>query len=448
MSSMGSKKYCIAIVDDEAAQRKLLENALARSGYTSILCADGAEALEQAAHCDLMLLDVRMPGMSGLEVLDQLSHTRPELPVILLTAFIDVRDAVQAIKQGAVDYLEKPVDLDELIAAIDDTLGISGRNVAAPQLKLPEGVVAESEALLQVLQQAVKVARDNATVLIHGESGAGKEIIADTIHINSHRAEKPLVAVDCTTLSDNLVESDLFGHEKGAFTGADSRRIGRFEEADGATLFLDEIGELPLELQPKLLRVLETGRFRRVGGERDIATDIRLIAATNRDLELEVAEGRFREDLYFRLSVFPLVAPPLRERRDDILPLADRFLASRHKRLSPAAQRLLLQYAWPGNVRELRNSLERAAILASGALILPEDLPQAVRQPIPAQQPERNTDGNADGKSSVLVGNMEAIQKQAILEALDKAEGNKTRAAELLGISRRNLIYKLRAYGM
>ena len=440
---MNKQPCCITIVDDEPAQRNLLKNALERSGYHTVTCSNGNEALNQASNCNLMLLDVRMPGMSGLEVLALLHKEHPELPVILLTAYIDIRDAVQAIKQGALDYLEKPVDLDELIAAIDDALGISGRNVSTQELILPEGVVAESETFIQLLQQAVKVAKDDATVLISGESGAGKEIVAETIHINSQRSEKKMVAVDCAALSDSLVESDLFGHEKGAFTGADTKRIGCFEEANETTLFLDEIGELPLDLQPKLLRVLSSGNFRRVGGQRDIRTNIRLIAATNRNLEQEVAKGRFREDLFFRLSVFPLVVPPLRERRDDILPLADHFLSGRHKKLSPAVQRLLLQYSWPGNIRELRNTMERAAILSSGSLILPDDLPHKLRKPATTEK-----DNTQQPSGSVLVGDMETIQKKAILEALEKSGGNKTRAAELLGISRRNFIYKLRAYGL
>lgn len=427
----------IAIVDDDPAQRQLLDNALQRAGFRTLLCEDGESALAQAGQADLMLLDVRMPGLSGLEVLERLRRDGATVPVILLTAYIDVRDAVNAMKQGAVDYLEKPVDLDELITAIDETLGQTGRGPIHERSGMPHGIVAESEAMREVFRQASRVATTGATVLLLGESGCGKEVLARFIHGESPRAKRPLVAVDCASLPANLIESELFGHEKGAFTGAGESRRGRFEEADGTTLFLDEIGELPPPLQPKLLRVLETGALRRIGAESDRRVDVRVIAATNRDLETETREGRFREDLYYRLNVFPIILPPLRDRVDDILPMAELFLRERHKRLAPAAQRLLLNYTWPGNVRELHNAMERAAILANGSLVLPTDLPPALRRAAPASN-----------SGSVLVGDMQEIQRRAILEALGKTGGNKTQAAEMLGISRRNLIYKLRAYGL
>lgn len=434
---MTEETLTIAVVDDDPAQRALLENALARAGYACILCEDGRQALNAVQDCDLMLLDVRMPGMSGMEVLKQVRALRPALPVILLTAYIDVRDAVAAIKQGAADYLEKPIDLDELIAVIEDALGISANRRDELPLALPEDIVAESDAMRQVFRQAAQVAPSDATVLILGESGTGKEVVARFIHQASARADKALVAVDCASLPESLVESELFGHEKGAFTGATDARDGHFESADGGTLFLDEVGELPLSLQPKLLRVIETGTYRRVGGDEEQRVDVRMIAATNRNLEEEVRAGRFREDLFFRINVFPLFIPPLRERTDDVLPLAERFLQSSRKRLAPAAQRLLLDYEWPGNVRELRNAMERAAIVAAGGLVLPADLPTSVQRAKPREK-----------QRGVLVGDMQEIQRRAILEALEKTGGNKTRAAEMLGISRRNLIYKLRAYGM
>ena len=427
---------CIAIVDDEPAQRELLSAALRSAGYATRPCADGAEALQAAPECDLMLLDVRLPGMSGLEVMERVRKEVPALPVILLTAFIDVRDAVAAIKAGAVDYLEKPVDIDELEAAVDDALGSQAPRPSEP-VSIPPHVVAESAAMRQLYGQAARVADSDVTVLILGESGVGKEVVARFIHESSARKAMPLVRVDCGSLPDNLVESELFGHEKGAFTGADAQRKGQFEVADGGSAFLDEVGELPLALQAKLLHVLESGRFRRVGGSRELKTDTRVIAATNRDLEKEVRAGLFREDLFYRLNVFPLKVPPLRERPDDILPLADHFLKDRKLRLSPAAERLLRAYEWPGNVRELRNALDRAAILANGSLILPGDLPPQLQRA--TVSPER---------TSVLVGDMEEIRRRAVLEALEKTGGNKTRAAALLGISRRNLIYKLRNYGM
>lgn len=430
----------IAVVDDDPGQRQLLINALERAGYATLPCATGREGLTAAGGAALMLLDVRLPDMSGLDVLREVKTAHPGLPVILITAFIDVRDAVSAMKQGAVDYLEKPVDLDELIAAVDDTLGRTGRQVAAmgeAPFEAPQGIVAESAPMRQVFEQAARVAASEATVLILGESGVGKEVVARFIHDASGRRGAPFVHVDCAALPANLVESELFGHEKGAFTGADSARTGRFEEADGGTAFLDEVGELPLETQPKFLHVLERGTFRRVGGEREIAVDIRLVAATNRDLQKDVRDGRFREDLYHRLNVFAITVPPLRERLDDILPLAERFMRDGKMRLSPAAERVLMGYGWPGNVRELRNALERATIMASGNLILPRDLPRHIMEAPAAPQ-----------HAGVLVGDMHEIQRRAILEALEKTGGNKTRAAALLNISRRNLIYKLREYGL
>lgn len=436
---MMAPKPCIAVVDDERPQRELLAAALRSSGYETILCADGQAALDATPRCNLMLLDVRMPGMSGLEVLERVKAAQPTLPVILLTAFIDVRDAVAAIKAGALDYLEKPIDIDELVAVVDDALGSgAARPPASGETHvMPPYAVAESTAMRQVFAQAARVADSEVTVLILGESGVGKEVVARFIHDTSSRKAVPMVRVDCGVLPENLVESELFGHEKGSFTGAELQRKGQFETANGGTIFLDEIGELPLTLQPKFLHVLESGRFRRVGGVAELQTDVRVIAATNRDLEEEVRRGAFREDLFYRLNVFPIRVPPLRERPDDILPLADRFLADRKRRLAPAAERLLRAYDWPGNVRELRNAMERAAILANGSLILPNDLPPQVQKATPSAK-----------TGTVLVGDMDEIQRRAILEALEKTGGNKTRAAALLGISRRNLIYKLRDYGM
>jgi len=429
---------CIAVVDDERAQRELLDTALRSSGYSTVLCANGIEAIDAATRCNLMLLDVRMPGMSGLEVLERIKIEWPSLPVILLTAFIDVRDAVAAIKAGALDYLEKPVDIDELVAAVDDALGNSDQTSHSDALlDTPDYLVAENTSMRSVLAQAARVADSNVTVLILGESGVGKEVVARFTHDASNRRTMPMVRVDCSTLPENLVESELFGHEKGAFTGADTQRKGQFETANGGTIFLDEIGELPLAIQPKFLNVLETGFFRRIGGSREFHTEVRVIAATNRDLEKEVQQGRFREDLFYRLNVFPLKVPPLRERPDDILPLADYILKNRKLRLAPATERLLRAYDWPGNVRELRNAMDRAAILAHGSLILPNDLPPQIQKMSITSKP-----------NSVLVGDMEEIQRRAIIEALEKTNGNKTQAAALLGISRRNFIYKLRDYGL
>ncbi len=441
----------VAVVDDEPAQRRILRKALEDAGYAVLEAADGQEAVDLALSrpLDAMLLDVRMPRMDGFQALRILKKDRPEIAVILLTAYIDVRDAVEAVKTGAHDYLEKPVDLDELVVAIDEALGVRRKELLSSHepepLELPPDIVAESPAMKALFREAARVAPTDVTVLLHGESGSGKEVLAQFIHENSRRAQGPHVAVNCAALPENLIESELFGHERGAFTGAVSQKKGRFEEASGGTLFLDEVGEMPLALQPKLLRVLEEQKIRRIGGTREISVDVRIVAATNRTLESDVREGRFREDLMYRLNVVALRIPPLRERKEAIPPLIDRFLREQGlqgKHLSPAAQRLLLEYSWPGNVRELRNAVVRSAILARGTLILPEDLPETLRQSLPPAE------GAPADEGTVLVGDMEAIQKRAILEALEKTGGNKTKAAKLLGISRRTLIYKLRSYGM
>ena len=428
----------IAVIDDDPAQRHLLNGILTAAGYHVLDGATGAEAIELASRCHLMLLDVRLPDTSGLEVLAPILREYPTLPIILLTAYIDVRDAVTAIRAGARDYLEKPIDLDELLAVIDDTLDTGTHHADTGEtLELPGDIVAETPAMRQVFHQAARVAGTEATVLLLGESGVGKDVVATFVHAHSARASGPLVRVNCGGLPESLIESELFGHEKGAFTGATAQRQGRFEEAGGGTIFLDELGELPLELQPKLLHVLENGLFRRVGGTRDLKADVRVIAATNRSLEQAVEEGLFRQDLYYRVNVVSIAIPPLRERRDDILPLAERLLAARRLRLSPAAERALVRYTWPGNLRELRNALERAAIMTNGSTILPEDLPPQVRQSSPPEP---------DG--AMLVGDLQTIQRQAIIQALEQTGGNRTRAARLLNISRRNLLYKLREYGL
>ncbi|MDG5815672.1 sigma-54 dependent transcriptional regulator [Chitinispirillales bacterium ANBcel5] len=432
-----SKKSIIAVIDDDKAQRKLITSALADAGYCTLSGQSGEEALELASKCHLMLLDVRLPGMSGLEAMQKILQVHSSLPIIILTAYIDLRDAVCAIRAGARDYLEKPVDLDELIAGVDDILVVpDATKKQRDDLKLSSAIVAESEAMRRVFIQAMRAANCDAPVLLLGESGVGKDVVAEYIHRTSRRSNKPFVRVNCGALPSALIESELFGHEKGAFTGAASARQGRFEEAGEGTIFLDELGELDLSLQPKLLHVLENGFFRRVGGSGDFKTDARVITATNRSLEEAVQSGCFRQDLYYRVNVLTIVIPPLRERQDDILPLAEKLLYSKKLRLSPAAQRIFMNYNWPGNLRELRNALERASIMVNGPVILPEHLPPQLQR-APALQ--RN--------GSVLVGDMQTIQREAIAEALRQTGGNKTRAAQILNISRRNLLYKIREYG-
>jgi DNA-binding NtrC family response regulator len=353
-----------------------------------------------------------------------------------------VRDAVEAIRRGAADYLEKPIDLHELAAVVAETVGTPtapGRRDLPP---LPEDFVVGSEPMQRVIGDAELVAPTEATVLITGESGTGKERVAQLIHQRSKRAAGRFVAVNCAAIPKGLVESELFGHVKGAFTGADTTRAGRFEAASGGTILLDEVGELPLEVQPKLLRILEGRAYQRVGESISRQSDARVIACTNRDLEREIAEGRFREDLFWRLNVFRIHVPPLRERPEEIPALARSFLARAGKgkaRLSPAALRALEAYPWPGNIRELANIIERAAILASSHVILLEHLPESLRRAAP---PKTTRDREADRVTTV-----KEAERRAIHEALRETGGNRAEAARLLGISRRKLFYRLKEYG-
>ncbi len=432
----------VLVVDDDATQRGLIADFLTAKGYE---CRQGAAAEEaisaiQEHPVHMVIMDVRMPGMSGLEALREIRKSFPILPVLLITAYADVRDAVSAIKDGALDYLVKPIDLHELAVAVEDAIGVPGIERRHPQPELPPGVVAKSPAILSLLEEATVVAPSKASVLITGESGSGKEVIADLIHLWSHRRAKTFVKVNCAALPDNLLESELFGHEKGAFTGAVQARSGRFEAADGGSIFLDEIAEMSPNLQAKLLRVVQDGTFQRLGGNRTLHADVRLIAATNRDIEKAVVEGNFREDLFYRLNVIQLHLSPLRERRADILPLSRHFaeeFAGGKVRFSSAASAALEMHDWPGNIRELRNTVERACLLSRGEIILPEHLPAKIR---PTGLPMHAA---SDQSAGTL---MEDVERTAILSALAETGGNRTQAAKRLGISRRNLIYKLQKY--
>jgi DNA-binding NtrC family response regulator len=432
----------VFVVDDDARQREIIAGFLESRGFPVKTAPDAESALallEKEAPA-LVVMDVRMPGMGGILGMVRMRERVATLPVILLTAYAEVRDAVDAIRKGAADYLEKPVDLHELMAVIDDLLGRHAAPAANATAPLPPGFVAASAAMAALVREADMVAPTDATVLVSGESGSGKEKIAALIHARSTRAAGPFVAVNCAAIPRTLVESELFGHVKGAFTGADANRAGRFETAAGGTLLLDEIGELPLDVQPKLLRVLENGDYERVGESVTRRADARIIACTNRNLEKEVAAGNFREDLFWRLNVFHVHVPPLRERAADIPELVRLFLARAGKeraRLSPATQALLAAYPWPGNVRELANVIERAAILSLGAVILPEHLPEKLRGCAPAAPPQ----------TDAPVVNVEEAERRAIREALRTTNGNRTEAAKLLGISRRTLFYRLKQYG-
>ncbi len=432
----------VLVVDDEQAQLAILDRFLTKHGWQVLRAAGGTAAVRLAAteRPDAVIMDVRMPDLDGHAAYRRMHEQDPALPVILITAFGDIRHAVEAMKEGVVDYLTKPVDLGELLGVLEEATGHgTPRNDHSPIPDLPHGIVAESLLFRQAISEIALVAPTDVTCLLTGESGAGKEVLAKLIHLWSDRAEGPLACVNMAAVPSGLAEAELFGHVKGAFTGAVGDRIGRIEAATGGTLFLDEIGDLPPELQAHLLRALETKSFHPVGAVEERHSDFRLVVATNRDLEEAMRDGSFRQDLYYRINVFRTNVPPLRERPDDIVPLARSFLRRRDDRtarFSPRALGALTTYHWPGNVRELRNVVERASILARGDVILPEHLPDRIRSPVPSHD------------QPLLLRPLEETQKLAILEALRTCRGNRTHAAKLLGISRRTLLNRLKVYGI
>ena len=433
----------ILIVDDDPGQRSLLDSFLTSQGFVTVPVASGEQALETLRTGDfsMMISDVRMPGLTGLETLRRARQEHAVLPVLLVTAYADIREAVGAMRDGALNYLAKPIDLVELLATVQQATGIA-KTVPlkfSPDKQLPPHVVAKSPLMQAVFHDASLIALSESRILITGESGVGKEVLADVIHGWSARASGPLVKVNCAAIPETLLESELFGHEKGAFTGAVAQRIGRFEMANRGTIFLDEIADMSPPLQAKLLRVTQEGRFTRVGSNLEIQTNARVLAATNRNLEEEVKAGRFREDLFYRLNVVELNIPPLRDRPEDILPLAGAFLAEfthGKARLSSSVADCLKRYAWPGNVRELRNAMERAGLLSLGELILPDHLPTKLRAATETAPAVEFVDAERLGE----------IERQAIFQALRKHTYNRTETAKALGISRRALIYKLQRF--
>jgi DNA-binding NtrC family response regulator len=440
---MASEAPRILIVDDDPGQRSLLNSFLHSQGFETALADSGERALEmlRSGKFAMMISDVRMPGLNGLETLRRAREEHATLPVLLVTAFTDVRDAVSAMRDGAVNYQAKPIDLDELLNSVRQAVGISKPIPVrySEKNRLPDSVIARSPLMQAVFRDASLIAPSESRVLITGESGVGKEVVVDVIHAWSPRAAGPLIKVNCAAIPETLLEAELFGHEKGAFTGARAQRIGRFEEANDGTIFLDEVAEMSPALQAKLLRVAQDGRFQRIGSNREIHTNARILAASNRNLEDEVKSGRFREDLFYRLNVVELNIPPLRERREDILPLASRFIEELTKgraRFSETVSACLERYPWPGNVRELRNAMERAVLLSRSELILPEHLPARVRaaaeQPVAAEAADP--------------ARLEEIERQAIMQALSQHNSNRTETAKALGISRRALLYKLQRF--
>jgi DNA-binding NtrC family response regulator len=446
-----SDQRTVLIVEDEDNMRRMLGALLRRASYRILEARDGGEALGvlDDATVHAVLTDLKMPRMNGLELLEAIRRRRSSLPVILLTAYGTIGSAVEALKQGAFDYLTKPFDPEEVQQAVEKAVRTSELQQAEASLDPDEDpeklLLGESRSLRDVKRMIQRVSPTPATVLISGESGTGKELVAQSLHLQSDRAEQPFVKINCAAIPESLLESELFGHEKGAFTGAARRKPGRFELADGGTLFLDEIGEMPLSAQPKLLRAIQEGRFYRVGGTHTIDVDVRLVAATNRDLEREVAEGHFREDLYYRLKVVPIHMPALRERREDLSALAQFFVERFARRLGrnvsgidPAALSALRAHAWPGNIRELENVIERAVLLADGPTITLADLPEGLEPQLEAPAPLRDQVRDATQK----------LERRAIVDALDATHGNVTRAAEQLGLSRRGLQLKMRELGI
>lgn len=444
--------FKLLIVDDEKNIREGLGTALELDGYDVVLAADGAEGWKrfQKGDVDLVITDLRMPGVSGEELLKRVGSETPGVPVIVLTGHGTVENAVEAMRNGAYDFLTKPVNLDRLSLLVKRAL--QNRELAIQNRRLQEdlerkkrfdSMVGTSAALRRVFDTIARVAPTKASVLVTGESGVGKELVADALHDLSPRKGKPLVKVHCAALASTLLESELFGHEKGAFTGAVARKRGRFELAHEGTLFLDEIGEIDQNVQIKILRVLQEKRFERVGGEETLEVDVRIVAATNRDLKAEIEKGTFREDLFYRLNVVNVHVPPLRERKDDIPLLAASFLKEFSREngkpidgLDPRARAALYAYGWPGNVRELRNCLESAVVMAKGSVVTLDDLPPTVRP-----------SGDA-GWIRIQVGTtMAEAEKVIIRETLSANKGNKSRTAEVLDIGRKTLHRKLAEYG-
>ena len=444
----------ILVVDDELNIREALVTLLEKKQYQVRGAGTAEDALQEleAASADLILTDLKMSGMGGMEFLRRLKQKWPDIEVLVMTAFGSIETAVEAMRCGAYDYLTKPIDRERLAVVVEKALERHALACENKQLKDRletrtrfDQMVGESEPMQRLYTLVEMVADSDVTVLLTGESGTGKELVARAIHHKSHRANGPFVTLNCGALPENLFESELFGYEKGAFTGATANKMGRFELADGGTLLLDEVGELSLKTQVDFLRVLETKEFRRLGGTKIVRVDARIVAATNRNLEAAVKEGEFREDLYYRLNVVPLHLPPLRERGDDIPLLADRFMtefsAQHHrdsKEISRQAMRLLRLYAWPGNIRQLRNLIERLVVTVKDAVIEPEHLPEEVQA------------SREDARTMVvsLGSPLKEIEREAIRRTLIEVTNHREKAAKLLGISLRALQYKIKEYGI
>jgi two-component system NtrC family response regulator len=458
------------VVDDEDSQRQAIAGFLKKIGYETVICPDGESAFKaiESRPVDIVITDMRMPGLTGLELLKKARALVPDIAFILMTAYGSVDGAVEAMRGGAFNYLTKPINLDELELSI--TKALENRRLVAENRRLKEilsgraeldGIVSASPQMEEVLNLVARVAPTVATILINGESGTGKERIARAIHYGSKRADRPMAIVNCAAIPETLLESELFGHERGAFTGATISRKGKIEAADGGTLFIDEVGDMPHSLQPKLLRFLQEGTIERLGSAKTQRLDIRIIAATHRDLRRMVSEGKFREDLFYRLDVISISIPPLRDRKDDLIPLAEHFIRLYSERnskkvfgLTREAKDALLKYHYPGNVRELENAIEAAVVLTRGEAIECDNLPLSFR-PVSALDrgrfdPNASRSGGAletleDG--APLPDRLEAIEKNIIFDSLKRAGGNRSQAARELGISEKNIRDRLKKWG-
>ena len=443
----------ILVVDDEEQMRDLLAKVLERKGYEVSVCGDGAEALAllEREPADLVITDVRMPGLNGMEALRAIKELNPEIVVLIMTAFGSIDQAVQAVKEGAYDYINKPFKIDEILLTIQKALEERHLRHEVSTLRQElrtryhfENLIGKSRAMQEVFGLIEQVAGSRSTVMVYGKSGTGKELVAKAIHYNSPRSAKAFVAVNCAAIPAELLESELFGHEKGAFTGAIATKVGKFELATGGTLFLDEIGHMRLDLQAKILRALQEREIERVGGTRTIKIDVRVLAATNRDLKKAIEDGTFREDLYYRLNVVPITLPDLKDRQEDIPLLANHFVQKFAPESNPAmreiakeAMAILMSHTWPGNVRELENVIERAVTLGRGPAVEPRDLP-----------PHLAGGTNPLERALAKEASLEDLEKDYIAMILRRTKGHQIRAASILGIDRRTLYRKIRRFGL